>query len=102
MLPPWLAGVTPTSHFYAIHLAFTLILVLEVMSLVFIIPSSLSQSMGKQFEILTLILLRNAFKELAHLTEPVSVAGDMTPVLYIGISGKGALRSLLASACTGE
>ena len=91
MLPPWLAGVTPTSHFYAIHLAFTLILVLEVMSLVFIIPSSLSQSMGKQFEILTLILLRNAFKELAHLPEPVSVAGDMTPVLYIAISGTGAL-----------
>ena len=91
MLPAWLASVAPISHFYAIHLAFTLILVLEVMSLIFIIPSSLSQSMGKQFEILTLILLRNAFKELAHLPEPVSVAGDMTPVLYIAISGTGAL-----------
>ena len=91
MLPPWLAAVTPGSHFYAIHLAFTLILVLEVMSLVFIIPSSLSQSMGKQFEILTLILLRNAFKELARLPEPVSVSGDMMPVLYIAISGTGAL-----------
>ncbi len=91
MLPAWLATVTPISHFYAIHLAFTLILVLEVMSLIFIIPSSLSQSMGKQFEILTLILLRNAFKELAHLPEPVSVAGDMAPVLYIAVSGTGAL-----------
>lgn len=91
LLPPWLATVTPCSHFYAIHLAFTLILVLEVMSLVFIIPSSLSQSMGKQFEILTLILLRNAFKELARLPEPVSVSGDMMPVLYIAISGTGAL-----------
>ena len=91
ILPAWLATVTPISHFYAIHLAFTLILVLEVMSLIFIIPSSLSQSMGKQFEILTLILLRNAFKELAHLPEPVSVAGDMAPVLYIAVSGTGAL-----------
>ena len=67
LLPPWLAAVTPLSHFYAIHLAFTLILGLEVMSLILVIPSSLSQSMGKQFEILTLILLRNAFKELANL-----------------------------------
>ena len=91
ILPAWLATVTPISHFYAIHLAFTRILVLEVMSLIFIIPSSLSQSMGKQFEILTLILLRNAFKELAHLPEPVSVAGDMAPVLYIAVSGTGAL-----------
>ncbi len=91
ILPPWLSSVTPTSHFYAIHLAFTLILVLEVMGLILVIPSSLSQSMGKQFEILTLILLRNAFKELSHLPEPVSVASDMLPVLYIAVSGAGAL-----------
>ena len=70
ILPPWLATVSPRNHFYAIHLAFTLILVLEVMGLILVIPSSLSQSMGKQFEILTLILLRNAFKELAHLPPP--------------------------------
>ena len=47
VLPPWLANITPHSHFYAIHLAFTLILGLEVMSLILVIPSSLSQSMGK-------------------------------------------------------
>ena len=95
ILPPWLATVSPRNHFYAIHLAFTLILVLEVMGLILVIPSSLSQSMGKQFEILTLILLRNAFKELAHLPEPVSVANDMLPVLYIAISGAGALMVYL-------
>ena len=91
ILPPWLAAITPHSHFYAIHLAFTLILGLEVMSLILAIPSSLSQSMGKQFEILTLILLRNAFKELAHLPEPVSVVNDLLPVISIAVSGAGAL-----------
>ena len=91
LLPPWLEAVTPPNHFYAIHLAFTLILGLEVMGLILAIPSSLSQSMGKQFEILTLILLRNAFKELSHLPEPVSVADDMLPVLHIAVSGAGAL-----------
>ena len=60
LYPLWLPQ-PPESHFYAIHLAFTLILAMEVMSLIFVIPSSLSQSMGKQFEILTWILLRNAF-----------------------------------------
>ena len=91
LLPPWLAAVTPLSHFYAIHLAFTLILGLEVMSLILVIPSSLSQSMGKQFEIVSLILLRNAFKELANLPEPVSVVNDMQPVYNIAVSGAGAL-----------
>lgn len=65
---------------------------MEVMSLIFVIPSSLSQSMGKQFEILTLILLRNAFKELAALPEPVYVNIDnIWRVAEIGVSGAGAL-----------
>lgn len=91
LLPPELVAITPLSHFAAIHLAFTLILGMEVMSLIFIIPSSLSQSMGKQFEILALILLRNAFKELSLLPEPVTVINNMMPVFYIAVSGAGAL-----------
>ena len=91
LYPLWLPQ-PPESHFYAIHLAFTLILAMEVMSLIFVIPSSLSQSMGKQFEILTLILLRNAFKELAALPEPVYVNIDnIWRVVEIGVSGAGAL-----------
>ena len=100
VLPPWLANITPHSHFYAIHLAFTLILGLEVMSLILVIPSSLSQSMGKQFEILTLILLRNAFKELAHLPEPVSVVNDLLPVLNIAVCGRGPWPCTCALGCT--
>lgn len=89
--PLWLPQ-PPDSHFYSIHLAFTLILGMEVMSLIFVIPSSLSQSMGKQFEILTLILLRNAFKELSALPEPVYIdSGNILRVVEIGVSGTGAL-----------
>ncbi|MDY3809387.1 hypothetical protein FYJ44_11155 [Desulfovibrio sp. PG-178-WT-4] len=91
LYPLWLPQ-PPDSHFYAIHMAFTLILAMEVMSLIFVIPSSLSQSMGKQFEILTLILLRNAFKELAALPEPVHIGFDnIQAVVEIGVSGAGAL-----------
>ncbi|MDR2055248.1 MAG: hypothetical protein LBQ10_05200 [Desulfovibrio sp.] len=91
LLPPQLAVLTPLSHFAAIHLAFTLILGLEVMGLILSISSSISRSIGKQFEILTLILLRNAFKELSTLPEPVSVVNNLQPILHIGISGLGAL-----------
>ncbi|MBQ3059844.1 MAG: hypothetical protein IJD16_05975 [Desulfovibrio sp.] len=89
--PVWLPQ-PPSSHFYSIHLAFTLILGMELLSLIFIIPSSLSKSMGKQFEILTLILLRNAFKELASLPEPVQITFEnIINVAHIGASAAGAL-----------
>lgn len=89
--PTWLPQ-PPNSHYYSIQLAFTLILGLEVISLIFIIPSSLSRSIGKQLEILTLILLRNAFKELSVLPEPVSVdMENLKHVINIAVSGTGAL-----------
>lgn len=89
--PYWLPRV-PAGHFFSIQLAFTLILALEVISLIFILPASLSKSMGKQLEILTLILLRNAFKELALLPEPISVEfADIDQIIDIAVSGLGAL-----------
>ncbi|MDR1946755.1 MAG: hypothetical protein LBQ51_06270 [Desulfovibrio sp.] len=91
LLPPWLAAITPLGHFNAIHLAFTLILALEVMSLILTISRSVGRSVGKQLEILALILLRNAFKELSALPEPVSVASNLEPVWNIMVSGFGAL-----------
>lgn len=90
LYPQWLPH-PPTSHYFSIQLAFTLILVMEVISLIFTLPSSLSRSIGKQLEILTLILLRNAFKELAILPEPINVGMDnMLPLVDIAVSGAGA------------
>lgn len=89
--PDWLPSPLPT-HYFSIQLAFALILGLEVLSLIFILPASLSKSVGKQLEILTLILLRNAFKELSLLPEPVSVdMNDLAPIANIIASGVGAL-----------
>jgi hypothetical protein len=61
----------PTNHFYAVKLAFDLLLLLEVLGLVFNLANSVANSMGKQFEILSLILLRSSFKEFVHFTEPI-------------------------------
>lgn len=81
----------PTNHFYAVSSAFTVVLILEVISLVFTIPCSFSKSVGKQFEILSLILMRNAFKELAKFPEPLSFQGNEEAVLRIISDGFGAL-----------
>lgn len=91
LLPAALAAQTPTNHFHAVNLAFTLVLILEVVSLIFTLPCSFSKSVGKQFEILSLILLRDAFKELSHFAEPITVGEQLTPVYHILGYGFGAL-----------
>ena len=96
VLPPWLEHITPISHFQAIHLAFTLILGMEVMELILTISGSLSKSLGKQFEVMALILLRDAFKELSKLPEPVSLTSGIEPVVHIASAGLGALIIFLS------
>jgi hypothetical protein len=58
--------------FFAIELAFSVLLFVEVFDLFFIITHSVADSVGKQFEIISLILLRDAFKELGHLSMDVT------------------------------
>lgn len=80
-----------TSHFAAISLAFSLILTIEVVSLIFVIPCSISRALGNQFEILSLILLRGAFKELSHFQEPIEVMGHLESLYRILSDAGGAL-----------
>jgi hypothetical protein len=81
----------PKNHFFAVQAAFTVVLILEVISLVFTIPCSFSRSVGKQFEILALILMRNAFKELSYFPEPITFLGNEQAILNILSDGFGAL-----------
>lgn len=68
----------PTNHFYAVKIAFDLLLMLEVVGLVFNLAGSVANAMGKQFEIFSLILLRQSFKEFVNFAEPIewSHVGD--------------------------
>jgi len=72
-LPVNFSSLISTSHYFAINLAFSLVLILEVISLIFALPSSMSKALGKQFEILALIFLRSSFKELSKLPEPIDI-----------------------------
>lgn len=55
-----------TNIFFTIELAFNVLLIFKAMSLIFLFPNSVADSVGKQFEIISLILLRDAFKEFGH------------------------------------
>ena len=91
LLPSSISDSIPNNHFFAIQAAFTVVLILEVISLIFTIPCSFSKSVGKQFEILSLILMRNAFKELSYLPEPITFVGYEKAVYRIVSDGFGAL-----------
>ena len=54
------------SPFFAVEIAFTILLIFEVLGLIFLFPKSVADSIGKQFEIISLLLLRDAFKEFGH------------------------------------
>jgi len=55
-------GFLPNNIFQSIQISFTLLLLIEVIGLVFSIAYSVTSSLVKQLEILSLILLRSAFK----------------------------------------
>lgn len=71
LLPGLMAEVLPSSHFFAVEVAFTLLLFTEVVSLVFGLTRSFSRSIGIQIEILSLILLRDTFKKFTDFPEPI-------------------------------
>ena len=94
-LPFDLSQRLPSNHFEAILLPFTLLLLAEVISLVFAIAESVASAVGKQLEIMSLILIRQSFKELTFFPEPIvwdTTSGEITRrVLFILSDAVGAL-----------
>ena len=79
LLPPAMADRLPTNHFHAFDVAFTLLLLVEVLELVFGLATSVAGSVPRKFEIFSLILLRESFKELVYFEEPIQWSlGDET------------------------
>ena len=52
--------------FFSIEIVFTILLIVELFGLIFVLPKSVAKSVSKQFELLSLIFLRDAFKEFSH------------------------------------
>lgn len=71
----------PLDFFLAIDASFTTLLIFEILELIFVLPKSVADSVGKQFEILSIILLRSAFKEFGH-TSPALMPDSID---YMGL-----------------
>lgn len=91
LLPLQWQNVVPKNHFRAVELAFYLLLIVEIFSLILLIGSSVSRAVGKELEILALIMLRNAFKTLGNMHEPIDLAADKIALFSIAANCVAAL-----------
>ncbi len=65
-IPTSIQAYLPQNIFHSIEISFTLVLMIEVIGLVFSISYSVTSSLVKQLEILSLILLRSTFKQFGE------------------------------------
>jgi len=91
LVPDAVVHAVPENHFYAVNVVFSVVLIVEVVSLVFSMAGSVANSLGKQFEILSLILLRQSFKEFIYFNEPIQWSEVSQPVLYMMSDAAGGL-----------
>lgn len=75
----------------AIEITFTLLLFFEMISLVFVIPNSIANSIGKQIEILSLVLLRSSFKEFSQYNFQLTIQSQLQSVYKMMSDGISAI-----------
>lgn len=78
-------------RFFAIEVVFTVLLIFELLSLIFVLPKSVTRSLGKQFELLSMIFLRDAFKEFSHLDDFILWSNSSKSIINILVYSFGAL-----------
>ncbi len=74
----FLEGTAPfvDSYLDALYTPFSIILAYEVYELIKAIPESFSNSIGKQFEVITLLVVRDIFKNLADINATAASTVD--------------------------
>ncbi|MEW6594141.1 MAG: hypothetical protein AB1413_04630 [Thermodesulfobacteriota bacterium] len=91
LVPPPFDHIFSRTHLAAIEQAFNLLLAVEVVSLILSLVHSVSRSVGKQFEVFSLILLRGTFKNISHFDEPLLWEQVESVIVPIVASAAGAL-----------
>jgi len=77
--------------FFSVEIVFTLLLITELLRLIFVLPRSVAKSVGKQFELLSLIFLRDGFKEFSHIDPSFTWSNIEKPFMFMSIYGFGAI-----------
>ena len=77
--------------FFSIEIVFTMLLISELFGLIFILPTSVSKSVSKQFELISLIFLRDGFKAFSHMGSDFSWEVTYEPLKEMVVYGFGAV-----------
>jgi hypothetical protein len=96
--PPALLAAAGKNYLAAIYTPFSIILFYEVLMLIAALPQSTTQSIAKQYEIVSLIFIRRFFKDIAQLDDIgklVQLSPDVLPV-FLDVSA-GLLMFLLVT-----
>ena len=80
-----------SSYLFSFYLAFSFILAWEVLAMIFTIPYSIADALGKQFEIMSLIIIRYIFEHLDNYTHIHSITHDWKVLLQLLTASFGAL-----------
>lgn len=80
-----------SSYMFAFYLAFSFILAWEVLAMIFTIPYSIADALGKQFEIISLIIIRYIFEHLDKYSHIYSFKEDWQTILQLLAAAFGAL-----------
>src|SRR5580693_8785175 len=75
--PPALIAAVGRNYLSAIYTPFSFILFFEVLMLIAALPQSTTQSIAKQYEIVSLIFIRGFFKDVAELDD-IGQFGQLT------------------------
>lgn len=95
---PALLAVLGHNYLAAIYTPFSFILFYEVLTLIAALPQSTTQSIAKQFEIVSLIFIRRFFKDIAQLDDIGKLAQFSPEVIPVFLDvGAGLLMFLLVT-----
>lgn len=87
--------------FFSIEIVFTLLLIVELFGLIFVLPQSVAKSVSKQFELLSLIFLRDGFKEFSHIGPNFSWEHMKESLIPMVVYGFGAIIIFSLISVTG-
>lgn len=73
IIPSEIAGGANQNPIHAIYTPFTIILIFEIYLLVYYLPSSITSYLGRQYEVIALIFIRQIFSDLASLSEGYAI-----------------------------
>lgn len=96
--PPIFLSEIGTNYLNAISTPFNFILFYEVLTLIAALPASTTRSIANQFEIVSLIYIRDVFNDIAHLGGPLSVRGFSPQVLPLFVDMWAGLAMFLLVA----